>query len=169
MPWPGGRGTCVGPGGSAVTTPWQRDTPGTSQNDPLGQQPPGAALSGGDLCVLRHRKPALAEAGLRLCRAHLSGLQDTLRECSSLFADLDDLAVPGPSTEEHVRGKPVASKPPFRLDVMVVADTRLVEVVDDVVPVGVLFRWAVRLGEEPTMSGSVRRMNYNLFRVEDSI
>lgn len=48
-----------------------------------------------------------------------------------MFGELDELAVPGPSTEEHVRGRPVASKPPMRLDVLVVRDTRLGAVEDD--------------------------------------
>lgn len=132
-----------------MSDPWQSDTPGTSKSDPLPATPPsGHVFPRSELCVLRHRKPVQAEAGLRVCMSHLTGLSDMLVEAVSLFGDLDELAVPGPSTEEHVRGKPVASKPPFRLEVMVVRDATLTEIVDDTVPVGVLARWARQVGEE---------------------
>lgn len=127
-----------------VAVPWGRSS---------GNNPPGVTFPGAGLCLLRHRQPVEAEAGLQVCSSHLAGLADSLAEVSLLFGELDELAVPGPSTEEHVRGKPVASKPPLRLEVMVVKDARLVEVVDDTVPVGVLFRWARQLGDERRLQG----------------
>jgi hypothetical protein len=84
-------------------------------------------------------------------------MADTLAEVAGLFADVDELLVPGPSTEEHVRGKPVASKPPFRLDVLVVKDATLTEAADDTVPVGVLAQWARLVGEERHLQALDRR------------
>ena len=123
-----------------------REGGGSENQPPSPHKTPLPLPSGLGLCVLRHRKPVPAEPGLQVCMSHLTGLGDMLREAVSLFGELDELAVPGPSTEEHVRGRPVASKPPMRLDVLVVRDTRLVAVEDDMVPVGVLTRWAMRVG-----------------------
>jgi len=117
---------------------------GASQNNPPGVIPGESTL----LCVLRHRSPARPAPGLRVCNAHLSGLQDQLDEVRELYTELDYQATPGPSREEHRRGKPVASKPPLRLDVLVLRDMTSTASVDGVTPIGALVRWSVLLGRE---------------------
>lgn len=118
------------------------DSPGIPKTDPSG------LVLRGSLCTLRHRHDVQVEPGLRTCHSHLVGMSDQLADIAFLFAQLDELAVPGPSTENHTRGKPAGSKPPLRLDVLVARDTTLQVEADGLYPVGLVTRWAMRLGRE---------------------
>lgn len=103
------------------------------------------------LCQLRHRNPVSAEPGLNCCQGHLSGIADQLEDARFLYDQLDDLAVPGPSTEEHHRGKHVASKPPLRLDILVLRDLTRSVPSEGVYPMSILVEWSARVGRERLM------------------
>lgn len=134
------------PGRNEEETPGGQ-IPGGSESDPPRGNPPRGHLH--ESCVLRHRFYSRADSGLRVCEQHLIAWQDMLADVQLLYPSLGALAVPGPSTEEHTRGKKnTRSKPPFRLEVMVAADNNSTSQADGVTSIGALTRWAVRLGEE---------------------
>lgn len=80
-------------------------------------------------CVIEHLDHHERLVGL-VCKRHYHWIDRTLGEILELFALLDDVVVPGPSSEER-HSSSVHSSAPGRLDVMALTDKRGIFYVDD--------------------------------------
>lgn len=80
-------------------------------------------------CVIEHLDHHERFVGM-VCKRHYHWIDRTLVEILELFALLDDVVVPGPSSEER-HGSSIHSPAPGRLDVMALTDRRGIFYVDD--------------------------------------
>jgi len=103
-------------------------------------------------CVLSHREPKTAQAGLLVCHGHHRWLADALDDIIITCALLDDFREPGTAIDDgrQVRGKRVDPPAPIRLDVVALEDRRTVsKYPGDIYPVlAVLEGWARIVREE---------------------
>ena len=96
------------------------------------------------MCPLPHRQgDCQVVAGLAVCEGHRRGFEQLLVDVRELWGLLGDVELPGPSSDQHVRGKAVAPAAPVRLDVLVCRDVR-----DEGSAVAVVRRWWVFVQRE---------------------